>query len=59
MRSTVLPKHRHMSASYAINSAEYHPRPIEAGILIASLVAVGCFSISGIIVLKALRKPRI
>ena len=28
-------------------------------ILIASLVAVGCFSISGIIVLKALRKPRI
>jgi hypothetical protein len=27
--------------------------------LIASLVAVGCFSISGIIVLKALRKPRI
>ncbi|HWO29142.1 MAG TPA: hypothetical protein VNO32_10125 [Candidatus Acidoferrum sp.] len=27
--------------------------------LITSLVAVGCFSISGIIVLKALRKPRI
>jgi hypothetical protein len=27
--------------------------------LIASLVAVGCFSISGFIVLSALRKPRI
>jgi len=27
--------------------------------LIASLLAVGCFSISGIIVLNALRKPRI
>ena len=41
----------------AVLADAFHPRA--SVILIASLVAVGCFSISGIIVLKALRKPRI
>jgi hypothetical protein len=41
----------------AVLADVFHPRA--SVILIASLVAVGCFSISGIIVLKALRKPRI
>jgi hypothetical protein len=40
----------------AVFADVFHLRP--AVMLIASLVSVGCFSISGVIVLKGLRNPR-